>query len=311
MLLEIKKEVNFSEEVITLDDDFTIYISDDSCDAESNSWAGKLSQDQDFVINKVIASEKSNKRKSTKQIEAIPLVPAKRTRRNSVSSNVAGPSKDANKTPNVQTSSKQPPKSKNVQNCNGVAITSTSSASIPSTVKNTQIKDVNRLDPFSKPLVKTEKPKTFEDALALSAIEPKKVRIAHKPKPATINATTPRATNQPLVSILCTPKKEKTKKLKCRVRFAEIDDIREYEPNDDENGEIIIALPTKPMNAIAAHVEQSNSFENDPLHEIITDITEWKPDWLLQRNVTPPITDVNLVVCPLLEKYVSFDSYKK
>lgn len=325
--MEIKKEVSYSEEVITLDDDFTICISDDSCDGESNSWAGKLSQDQDFVVKKVIESVQSKKRKGTKQIEAMALNPPKRARRNSVSSNVAGSSKETNKTSNVKTTlSKQPSIVKNEQTCtnhspasNGEPIKSTAhslNTSVPSTVTTTKMKFTDIFDPFAKTQKKTETPKSFGDALALDALEPKKVRIANRPKPVTI-ATTGRK----LLSILrqkngtwpsaLSSRGKETKPVR-RVYFAEVPHtVREYEPNDDENGEIIISLPTKPMNARAAHVEQSNSFENDPLHEIITDITEWKPDWLAQKNETPPITGVNLIVYPLINAYASFENYNK
>lgn len=327
--MEIKKEVSYSEEV-TLDDDFTIYISDDSCDGHSNSWAGKLSQDQDFVVKKVIESEKNKKRKGVKQIEAMPLVPSKRVRRNSVSSNVAtGSSRQTNTTTNTEMSSKQPPMVKNDQTCTNDSTTSNCKSSIPTvhslntsvkpTVKNTQTKFVDRLDPFVKTLQKTETPKRFEDALAFNVTGPKKLRIARQPKPVTTILTTA-TTSRKSISILrkqngtwpseLSSHANETKPVR-RVHFPDVlYTVLEYEPNDDENCEIIISLPKKSMNARAAHVEESNSFENDPLHEIITDITEWKPEWLVQKSVTPPITDVNLIICPLLNTYASFENYK-
>lgn len=329
VMMEIKKEVSYSEEIITLDDDFTICI-DDSSDDESKNWAGKLSQDQDFVVQKVIESEKKKKRKAVKQIEAIPLAPPKKVRRNSIASNVTGNTvKTGTKTAvaaatTIEIPSKQAAIVKIEPTCasttNGEPIKSTAHAShtpvSPHSI-NEKEKFFDHLDPFAKIQKKSEKPKTFEDALAFNAILPKKIRTAHRSKPSTATAT-----SRKLVSILrkkngiwpselVKTNGERTK-LSRRVKFSEAPDmVREFEPNDDENGEIIISLPTKPIHSTAAQlVAKSNSFENDPLHEIITDITEWKPEWLAQKTV-PPINGVNEIVYPLIDSYVSFDCYKK
>lgn len=323
VLMEIKKEVSYSEEVITLDDDFTICISDESSDDESNQWAGKLSQDQDFVVKKVTESTQSKKRKITKQIDPMPLIPSKRGRRNSVSSNIPSSSKKASTTTATAASTaasalKQPPKVKNEPKhendssaTNGAPKLSTAHSLVPPTAKNTQKNTfVDRLDPFVKKTEqKTEKAKTFDDAIALKIVEPKK-RVANRPKRKFISIL--RKKNGAWPSEL-SPHGHKAKSMR-RVHFSEENfaEIREYEPNDHENGEIIIAAPTKPMTERAAqsNTVPSNSFENDPLHEIITDITEWKTEWLLQRNATPPINGVNLIVCPLMNAYASFENYK-
>lgn len=326
VLMEIKKEVSYSEEVITLDDDFTICISDESSDDESNQWAGKLSQDQDFVVKKVTESTQSKKRKITKQIDPMPLIPPKRGRRNSVSSNIPSSSKKSGTTATTASTAapalkqlskvKNEPKHGNDSSAtNGAPNLSTAHSLqtfVPPTVNNTQKNTfVDRLDPFVKKTEqKTEKPKTFDDAIALKIVEPKK-RVAYRPKSKFISIL--RKKNGAWPSELSSH----GHKAKCirRVHFSEehFAEIREYEPDDHENGEIIIAAPTKPMKERAAqsNTVQSNSFENDPLHEIITDITEWKTEWLLQRNATPPINGVNLIVCPLMNAYASFENYKE
>lgn len=312
--MEIKKEVSYSEEAH--DDDFTICISDDSCDGESNSWAGKLSQDQDLVVKKLEESAKINKRKSTKQIDAIPLIPAKKARRNSTSTKVekrdstktcmvTGHKTTSKPTTIVKKESKIEP-SPIAQSIQPIAHSSKTSG-LP-IAKNGKLENVDRFDPFAK---RSEKPKIrFEDALASDPIntvlKPKKTRIAHVPKPCT--------SSRELISILRKGNRGDKKRLH-RVRFSEApDNVREYEPNDDEDYEILIALPTKPIRSVQANstqAVQANSFENDPLHEIITDITEWKPEWLTQRNDQPPINGVNLVVYPLIDTYTSFEFYKK
>lgn len=319
VLMEIKKEVSYSEEVITLDDDFTICISDDDSNHDDSfNWAGKLSQDQDLVVKKITESVQSKKRKAAKQIEAMPLAPPKKGRRNSVSSNVASTS---NKTKKVEVSSKQPSTAKidsshtnHAATSNNASISSaTHSSNVSATpaVKNTPKHYVDHLDPYAKTPQKTEKPKTFEDALLLPVVEPKK-RIANRPKSnATKLVSILRKENRAWPSEMSSNGKQK--KPMRRVHFSEENfvEIREYEPDDDENGEILISAPTKPMNERTAQAIQSNSFENDPLHEIITDITEWKTEWLLQRNNTPPINGVNFIVYPLMNSYRSFENYKQ
>lgn len=327
--MEIKKEVNYSEEVITLDDDFTIYVSDDSSDGESANWAGKLSQDQDFVVKKVTESVQSKKRKATKPIEAMPLVPPKKGRRNSISSNTASTSSKI--TPSTITAPPPPPTTAKktsakidkvelkIENrspaSNGgpiiTAVCSLNASSVPSTEKNTQKKFVDHLDPYVKLLDKTDKPKSFEDAISYNVVVPKKQRIAYQPKTSGKLLSILRKENGAWPSELSSHGK-KTKPVR-RVQFSAVsDNVREYEPDDDEDREIIISTPTKPkIDRTAPQTVQLNSFENDPLHEIITDITEWKPEWLHQRNATPPINGVNHIVYPLMNSYTTFEHYKK
>lgn len=321
----MKEEVSYLEEISTHDDDFTICISDDddACSDQSNDWAGKLSQDQDFVVKKVLESTESKKRKATKQIDAKPLVPPKKTRRNSVSSHAVTSSKTEKKPNPIEMPSKQPSMMEKELNhlsvSNGGPTTSVAhplNASDPPIVKHAELKFVDRLDPFARKPKKTGKPKTFDDALVPNIVDFKKMRIPKRTKFTSTTITNSRE----LLSILRNKNGTwpsdlssygKKSKAKTRVRFAEEHTVREFEPNDDEYGEIIIALPVKLIHERAAHVQQSISFENDPLHEIITDITEWNPEWLTQRNLTPPINGVNFIVFPLIDAYISFDNYKR
>lgn len=291
--MEIKKEVICADE-IEHEDDFSIYIDDDdSCDGESNKWEERLSQNQDFVqkVNKITESVQCQKRKATKPIDAISIAP-KKGRRNSISEK----------------------KSTIIKKCSTSDVKSNESTPSTSNALNGETKKipepfVDRFDPFARKPKTVIKPTTFEDALLkpTTTLIPKKIRIAHVPK----------FTDKRLPPILklkngSWPSEGKRKKIDLKVSFNQTPSIREYEPDDDEIGEILIASPMKPLSsAHRSHDDSLNSVENYPLHEIITDITEWKPEWLGQRNGSPPINGVNLVICPLIDKYPSFGHYKK
>lgn len=296
MVMEIKKEVICSDEMVAHDDDFSIYIDDDSCDGKSNKWEERLSQNQDFVqkVNKVTELVQNQKRKATKQIDAISLAP-KKTRKNSISEK---------KSKIIAKSATSDANESDVKN----ALPSTSKALNGALNKNSE-QFVDRFDPFARKSKKVDKPTTFEDALLKpTTLIPKKKRIAHVPK----------CTDNKLPPILrlkngSWPSEGKRYKIDLKVRFEQTTSVREYEPDDDEIEEILIASPMKPLYSARSHEtdDRLNSFENNPLHEIITDITEWKPEWLSQTNSSPPINGVNLVICPLIDKYPSFEHYKK
>lgn len=298
--MEIKQEVLCPDEVVAHEDDFSIYISDESCDGESNNWAKRLSQDQDFVVKKVTESVQSRKRKVTKHIEPIPIVPPKKMRRGSISGSATQKSTMVNKPTAINM------KPKDSDKANAVDVTPNAFKTPNSDKTNEPF--VDRFDPFALIPKKVEQPKSFEEALIQSpSVTPKRKRVAHVPK-------CPNKAASPIRRLQdgSWPSDGKRNKVNLKVRFAsEKPMIREYEPDDDEVGEILIASPAKPSPSKLLEIERLTSFENDPLHEIITDITEWKPEWIMQRNVTPPINGVNHVVCPLLAKYPSFEHYQK
>lgn len=292
ILMDIKQEVNFPDDsqIENHDDDFSILIASDDSDDDANGdpedgsrWSQRLSQNQDMVVKKVTESVQNNKRKMAKQIEAIPLLLPKKSRRNSVSASAY--------TKPVASDSVTKAVSDVTSDVNVGAITSKS-------IRENENQElfVDRFDPFASKQKIVEKPTTFEDALKQITFKPIKTRIAHVPKHQ----------NQigELKSILRQPNddwpSDGKKKVK-RVHFAtERPVVREYTPDRGDVGAIV-----------ANNMDSLNSFENDPLHNIITDITEWKTDWINQKNSTPPINGVNLVINPLTYKYASFDVYKK
>lgn len=299
VVMEIKQEVIGSDDMVPHDDDFTIYIDDDSNDNESNNWAEKLSQNQDLVVKKVTESVQNQKRKLTKQIDAIPIAP-KKARRTSVAE---------------KKSTKKPI----AIDKNDIAMTKNSLDQKPNTSKasvtqNDSNRFVDPIDPFAKKTKNVNKPISFEEALIQPTIPiiPKKKRIAHVPKSNNLRGKK----IEPILRLKngSWPSDSKRNKSNLKVRFKErqLLTIHEYEPNDDEICEILIASPIKPLRSLATDTDDKlNSFENNPLHEIITDITEWRPEWLKQKNVTPPINGVNLIHYPLIDKYPSFEHYKK
>lgn len=338
ILNEIKTEVNIAGENVEHEEDFTIYISDESNDGE-NSWIEKLSQNQDFVIKKVEKSIENKKRKACKQIEPIPVVPTKKARRNFVSitknkrpsttneSNANGKItklRALNKEPNVShkgssppgnepscLSSKQPSPSNHKSSSKSPKSPRIESGANLTDKNETPENLIDRFDPFAPKFKKPEKPASFEAALqiASSPIGQRKKRIAHTPKR--------RGTNDwPSILRLKNgswPSDGKRNKHNLCVHFEnKSPDIHEYQPNEDEAEEILVNFPVKPTATKSTNSNYlSECFENDPLHEIITDVTEWKPEWLAQKSSTPPINGVNLIVYPLINKYPSFGHYKR
>lgn len=298
VLMEIKQEVNCPEDNFAHADDFSIIIESDESDDESpRDWTHKLSQDQDFVVQKVTESAQNNKRKITKQIEAIPLIPAKRQRKNSTIAQRKHSGKLDNKKPRTGDNS-------------NVNLNAPNTSKPRRENKNDETRSIDLLDPCVTQKKKIEKQSTFEDALKRIDIMPKKKRTAHLPK-------SHRHTNTPtdLIPILrhkngCWPSDGNEKKIKGRkVRFSsEPPQVREFTPDDEDRQQIIIPSPVKSRPTDLALME---SFENDPLHAIISDITEWKTEWIPYKNITPPINGVNFVISPMTDKYTSFNVYKE
>lgn len=284
VLMDIKQEVNFSDEnqIENHDEDFSILIASSDSEDDDSNWSQRLSQNQDKVVKKITESVQSNKRKGAKEIEALPLIPVKRARANSVSA-------AANAKPLIST--------KTVTGTVNVG-TGTSKK----TNEDTKLDHyVDPLDPYAAKLKKDDKPKSFEDVLKqVPAFKPQQKRIAHVPKHH------PHTGSIEVKSIMRHSNGTKSKK---SVTFSDQrPEIREYTPDRDDIGGII-ASPVKSM--AQQDLDRLTSFENDPLHNIITDITEWKTDWITNKNVTPPITGVNFVVTPLTYKYETFDVYKE
>lgn len=291
-VLDIKQEVNCPDEIVSHAADFSIIIDSDLSDNESNSWMYKLSQNQDLV-KKVSESIKTNALKRTKQIEAIPMLPAKKARRNSIaiksqSKHEVAPSTlglsttpDDLKSPQSSHSSKSP-KSPNNQDQNKVPA-----------------HFVDRLDPFAANQKKNDNPANYGDALKQAGSTPKKKRIAHVPKKP-----------QQIVSILrsdnCHSEERRRKRVGLRVRFSPLKPtVHEYEPDCN----VSIAPAPKPSPTLVP--ERPISFNFDPLHIILTDITEWKTEWIANKSTTPPINGVDNVIFPLIDKYQSFEEYHK
>lgn len=304
ILMNIKQEVNFPDEnlVENFENDFSIVIDSDDSEDDSN-WSQRLSQNQDFVIKKVSESTQSKKRKITKQIDAIPLIAAKKARRNSVSA-IQSVSVIKQRRNSVSASVYVKPMVPDL-----IPKPIAKNAGEASTSKAIKGENgnkgpfIDRFDPFVVKKKPVEKQKSFEDALKETLFKPKKPRVAHVPKIQQIGD---------IKSILCSPNGGSPRddaKPKKRVHFStDAPQVREYTPDRDDIGEIIQS-PIKPLRS--HDTDSLNSFENDPLHNIITDITEWKPEWLNQRDVTPPINGVNFIINPLAYKYTSFDVYKE
>lgn len=294
MLMEIKEEVNCPDEDGDHEADFSIviYSSDES---EDESWKHKLSQNQDFVIKKVTESIQSKKRKETKQIEAIPLHPVKKARRNSVAATISHV--------NERATNKQTINGQRASMISGEPSTSKSSNENQNQTKHPN-RFIDPLDPFAAKGKKVDKQNTtFEAALKGTNIIPKKKRIAHTPKSATQSKVTPilRLRNG------AWPSERDRNKNRLKVSFADSPIEHTYVQVEYPKDEILIPSPAK----APAQLNQSDSFENDPLHNIITDITEWKTSWIANRNETPPLNGVNLIICPITDGYSSFESYKQ
>lgn len=300
MMMEIKQEVNCPDEIVAHEDDFSIVIDSDDEFDESNhdSWSNRLSQNQDFreTKSKVMQSIQSQKRKITKQIDAIPLVPMKRARRMSIS---AAPPLNTN----------VPTKSTNVQKENESTAQPSTSKQSNGTGKEPEPRFIDHFDPFAKKDKTNVQTRTFEDILKnidLTGVKKRKERIAHKPKKtATMNTL-------PILRLQngSWPSEGKRIKQNLKVSFAAENSVREFQPTEDEAVNVIITSPAKVANP-TSDPSQMYSFENDPLHNIITDITEWKTEWISDRYQTPPLNGVDFIVCPFVDHYTAFESYMR
>lgn len=300
VLREIKQEVNCPDEMVAHDEDFSIILDSNDESDDENSWTHKLSQDQDLVVKKVTELIKNQKRKLTKQIEAIPLNPVKKARRNSVSaapslytSNVSVPDKSiANAKNSTKTITAQP--------------STSSPLNEPENPNPNPKRFIDRLDPFAKKEKTMKKNHSFEDELKKVDVIPKKKRIAHAPKNSLQKAIT---------SILrlkngCWPSEGARNKCDLKVKFAAEPSIRVYQQTEHEVADVLIESPAKVSNS-NHQMDRMDGFENDPLHTIITDITEWKTDWIAVKNQSPPLNGVNSIVYPLVNEYTTFESYKQ
>ncbi|XP_031633386.1 uncharacterized ATP-dependent helicase C29A10.10c-like isoform X2 [Contarinia nasturtii] len=294
VMLEIKKEVNNTDEI---DDDYSILIDSDDSDDGNESWSHRLSQNQDFVIKKVTEQQQNNKRKSVKEIEPIPLLAAKRCRKNSLPATAKQILCPVETMPRARNDLYDQPSTSDGRTRRN------DDDNAKSIKENEKPKPfVDKFDPFVAKQKVDEAKKNFDEALKQVATSSTKKRIAHKPKIHPKNGQ--------LVSILKKTVREEGKSGRRgrRVQFANgSPTIREYTPDRDDIGEII-ASPVKSMQAHG--MDSLSSFQNDPLHNIITDVTEWRTDWISQRNTTPPINGVNFVVAPLSLSYPNFESYK-
>lgn len=318
ILMNIKQEVNCPDQnqIENFENDFSIVIDSDDPEEDleneaeddsedDSSWSNRLSQNQDLVIKKVSESTQNKKRKITKQIEAIPLSAAKKARRNSVSA-IQSVSVIKQRRNSVSASVYAKPMASDLMPKSSAANTSAASTSKVLGENGKQGPFVDRLDPFVAKKKPVEKQKSFEDALKQTLFKPKKPRVAHVPKIqqiGDIKSIVRRSDAYRSPTDAAKPKK--------RVRFStDVPLVREYTPDRGDIGEIVQTPVNR--NRFRPHdTDGLNSFENDPLHNIITDITEWKPEWLTQRDITPPINGVNFIVTPLAYKYASFDVYKE
>lgn len=294
VLMEIKQEVNCPDENLPHDTDFSMImdISDESGDEDSSSWANRLSQDQDRIVKKVsdIVNNGSSKRKGTKQIEAIPIVPMKKLRRNTGSATEHSVPIGGDK------------RRKSCDDRNQIVEPNTSKSS---NKKSTNDKFRDQPVPSKTTVAsKTNNGLKQSKFVRPEDVQPKKKRIAHVPKP--INK---------LRSILrrnrCWPSEGYRKRFGLKVQFdTEAPIVHSYLPEQSEVDETAPPMIPSPVKSIQSN-RKMNSFQNDPIHKIITEITEWKPHWISHKNTTPPINGVDLVIQPLIDKYPTFDAYAK
>lgn len=61
--------------------------------------------------------------------------------------------------------------------------------------------------------------------------------------------------------------------------------------------------------AVRAPAASASSFQQDPTHSIITEITQWNTGWLLNKVNSPPLNGEKFIVAPLLQEYDSYEMY--
>lgn len=296
----IKQEVNDSDKAPSLNDDFQIqHAADDDDDYiihddSFSNWCGRLSQDQDYAIKKVQQSSEKNKRKAAKLIEAVPEKKRKHSHEKDKMPKISKIKQSHTDAANKIANDKQVEVIMTISTCD-LPITKPAVHS----VDRLTVKEANS----SIPCVAV--PNTM-------AQQRTKIRIAHRPKtaahriPSTINSATGKC------SMLKPFKKKK------RVRFADdyghrLSIYRHFEAKEYEDNEILIDPTVKlPIQSNEPNQpnETENSFWNDPLHEIITDITEWHTDWIAKKLSSPPINEVQSIV-PVMDIYIDYQNYKE
>lgn len=297
-VMQIKQEVHDSDKAPNLNDDFQIqHEADDDDDyiihdESFSNWCARLSQDQDYAIKKVQQSIENKKRKAAKLIEAVPEKKRKHSQ---------------GKITKIQKNNQSPTNAANeIANDKPVEVIMTISTSDLSktepkvnSVDRITVKEKNSLVPCG------EIPNTI-------AQQKKKIRVAHKPK--THEHQIPSTSNSAIGESSMT----KPRKKKKRVRFADdyghsLSICKYFEAKEYEDNEILIAptarLPIQ-SNESNQPIETENCFENDQLHEILTDITEWHTDWITKKLSSPPMNDFRSIV-PIMDVYIDFQNYKE
>lgn len=299
-VMQIKQEVNDSDKAPNLNDDFQIQHDDDDDyiihDESFSNWCGRLSQDQDYAIKKVQQSTEKHKRKAAKLIEA---VPEKKRKHSHVKDKIP----KTLKTSKIKQSDKNA--ADRIANDNQIEVIMTISTSDLSKNEPT----VDSVDRLTVNGANSSAP--CGEILNTIAQQKKKIRIAHKPKsPAHQGPSTSKATGN--------NSKSELRKKKKSVRFADdyghsLSICKYFEAKEYEDNEILIAptvgLPIQ-SNQPNQPSETENSFENDPLHDIVTDITEWRTDWIAQKLSSPPMNDVRSIV-PVMDVYIDYQNYKE
>lgn len=312
--MQIKQEASdhYSQENDFEIDEMIVNDENDSSDNNDDSykkWQGKLSQDQDIVIKKVIASTENKKPKAAKLIDSMPV---SMKRRKSIEKNVSSskqrkisidkrPKNDENHIDSTQ----MPCTSKSLFQTNKtdktipIEIDDIDSVE-KSDAKNKQNIFVDPLDPFAPKIKKVEKPISFESALSISDARLKKPRrIAHQPKSAF-----PRS----ILRSTCENRMNVIKRKSVDFKY-ELEKIQYFEKGDHEDDEILVAPKIDHFQVSPLRIVQKTStFEIDALINVINEITEWKPHWLQQKNNFPI---VGSDCTPLLDEYSSFEIYEK
>lgn len=211
----------------------------------------------------------------------------------------------------------------------GYAKPSTSKAK-QDTLKNNNYSDP--LDPFAvRPKDdSSRKPKSFEEVVSTVG-EHLIQRTAQKRRMSRLNSVKDIRNNaSKQVKSILKGKSSKVKKA-MRVQFRSNEELVEkffFEVLEKESQEILInpnkddkieteddSVQITPKKSESATRRAANSnptnFQSNPLHKIITEITEWDTDWLLDVQNSPPINGVDFVLMPMLEKYETFEGYQR
>lgn len=80
-----------------------------------------------------------------------------------------------------------------------------------------------------------------------------------------------------------------------------IEHCREFETGPGEDDEVLIPVETRPL----------SQFQRNPLHAVISAITNWNVDWLESKRNSPPVNGDDYIVSPMLTEYVTFETYQR